>query len=118
VTYAGPVQQISKYHSLDEVIDRCNDTRYGLAAAVMGKTYQARRDQDCALPGLTRQRPPPPPPSPISPVQDILTVAHAVRAGTVWVNCYDALEACMPFGGYKESGTGRELGKGCRTTVW
>jgi acyl-CoA reductase-like NAD-dependent aldehyde dehydrogenase len=44
------------------------------------------------------------------PPQSVLTVAHAIRAGTVWVNCYDALEACMPFGGFKESGSGRELG--------
>ena len=55
--------QISKYHTIDEVIERCNDTRYGLAAAICGKNYQ-----------------------------DVLTVAHAVRAGTVWVNCYDVLE--------------------------
>ena len=44
-----------------------------------------------------------------------VSVAHdfaaRVRAGTVWVNCYDVLEAQVPFGGYKMSGIGRELGE-------
>ena len=52
------------------MIERCNDTRYGLAAAVCGKNYQ-----------------------------DVLTIAHAVRAGTVWVNCYDVLEVRMIVAG-------------------
>jgi acyl-CoA reductase-like NAD-dependent aldehyde dehydrogenase len=37
--------------------------------------------------------------------------AQAVRAGTVWINNYGTLDAAAPFGGYKESGTGREMGK-------
>ena len=40
-----------------------------------------------------------------------MKVAHQVRAGSVWVNCYDVLEAQAPFGGFKESGSGRELGE-------
>ena len=36
--------------------------------------------------------------------------AHRLRAGTVWINCYSVFDAAMPFGGYKESGWGREMG--------
>src|SRR5579884_2087408 len=38
-------------------------------------------------------------------------VARAIRAGTVWVNCYNVFDPASPFGGYKESGYGRELGR-------
>jgi aldehyde dehydrogenase (NAD+) len=38
-------------------------------------------------------------------------MAHNIRAGTVWVNCYNAFSAAAPFGGYKQSGLGRELGE-------
>ncbi len=38
-------------------------------------------------------------------------IANALRAGTVWINCYDVFDAAAPFGGYKMSGTGRELGE-------
>ena len=38
-------------------------------------------------------------------------MSSALRVGTVWVNCYDVLEACVPFGGHKMSGSGRELGE-------
>jgi aldehyde dehydrogenase (NAD+) len=78
----GPVMSIIKFNSIDEVIQRANNTMYGLAAAVW--------------------------------TQDI-TKAHAiannVRAGTVWVNCYDVFDAAAPFGGFKQSGIGRELGE-------
>lgn len=75
----GPVQQIIKFQTLEEVIPRANDTRYGLAAAVFTK------DIDKAI-----------------------TIANSVQAGTVWVNCYHAFTFQAPFGGYKESGIGRE----------
>jgi len=75
----GPVQQIIKFQTLEEVIPRANDTRYGLAAAVFTK------DLDKAI-----------------------TIANSVQAGTVWVNCYHAFTVQAPFGGYKESGIGRE----------
>jgi acyl-CoA reductase-like NAD-dependent aldehyde dehydrogenase len=75
----GPVQQIIKFQTLEEVIPRANDTRYGLAAAVFTK------DIDKAI-----------------------TIANSVQAGTVWVNCYHAFTVQAPFGGYKESGIGRE----------
>ncbi len=78
----GPVMTVIKFRDIDEVIQRANNTMYGLAAAVW--------------------------------TQDI-TKAHAiannVRAGTVWVNCYDVFDAAAPFGGFKQSGIGRELGE-------
>ncbi|XP_076278805.1 aldehyde dehydrogenase 1A1 [Lasioglossum baleicum] len=77
----GPVQSILKFETLDEVIERANNTNYGLAAGVLTK------DIDKAL-----------------------TFAQAVEAGSVWVNCYDAITSQTPFGGFKESGIGRELG--------
>ena len=40
-----------------------------------------------------------------------LAIANNVRAGTVWVNCYDVFDAAAPFGGFKQSGIGRELGE-------
>ncbi|XP_058025820.1 aldehyde dehydrogenase 1A1 isoform X2 [Ahaetulla prasina] len=78
----GPVQQIMKFKTIEEVIKRANNTRYGLAAAVFTK------DIDKAL-----------------------TFAAALQAGTVWVNCYSAMSAQTPFGGFKMSGNGRELGE-------
>ncbi len=40
-----------------------------------------------------------------------ISVAKALRAGSVWVNCYQAMDPAVPFGGYKMSGYGRESGK-------
>uniref|UniRef100_A0A3P8SVS3 aldehyde dehydrogenase (NAD(+)) n=1 Tax=Amphiprion percula TaxID=161767 RepID=A0A3P8SVS3_AMPPE len=78
----GPVMQILKFKTLEEVVTRANDTKYGLAAAVFTK------DIDKAN-----------------------YVSNALRAGTVWINCYDVFGAQAPFGGYKASGNGRELGE-------
>lgn len=78
----GPVQQILKFDDLDEVIDRANDTNYGLAAAVFTK------DIDKAN-----------------------YIVQGLRAGTVWVNTYNVMSSQVPFGGYKMSGEGRELGE-------
>lgn len=78
----GPVQQILKFSQMDEVIERANNNMYGLAASVFTK------DIDKAL-----------------------YVSNSMRAGTVYVNCYDIFTAQAPFGGYKASGTGRELGE-------
>ena len=44
-------------------------------------------------------------------IEKALHVAHGLRAGTVWVNCYDVFDSGMPFGGYNMSGNGRELGE-------
>ncbi|OXA65035.1 aldehyde dehydrogenase, mitochondrial [Folsomia candida] len=78
----GPVQQILKFKNVDEIIERANNTMYGLAAAVFTK------DLDKAL-----------------------HMASGLRAGTVWVNCYDSFSPQTPFGGFKQSGFGRELGE-------
>ena len=78
----GPVMSIIKFDSLDEVIERGNKTMYGLAAAVWTKD-----------------------------ITKATAVANGLRAGTVWVNCYDVFDAAAPFGGFKQSGIGRELGE-------
>jgi len=76
----GPVQQILKFKTLEEVIERSNATHYGLAAGIFTK------DIDKAL-----------------------TYAQAVQAGTIWVNTFLVVGPQTPFGGFKESGHGREL---------
>jgi len=78
----GPVMTILKFDSYDEVIKRANDTTYGLAAGVMTKD-------------LTRA----------------LKLVEELEAGSVWVNQYKAIRFQAPFGGFKQSGLGRELGK-------
>ncbi|XP_060564146.1 aldehyde dehydrogenase, mitochondrial-like [Ruditapes philippinarum] len=78
----GPVQQLMKFKTIDEVIERSNINRYGLAAAVV-----------------------------TNDLSTALNVANSVRAGTVWVNCYDVFDSCAPFGGFNMSGNGRELGE-------
>ena len=78
----GPVMSILRFKDLDEVVDRANKTLYGLAAAVWTRDISKAH-----------------------------AVANAVRAGTVWVNCFDVFDAAAPFGGYKQSGIGRELGE-------
>jgi len=75
----GPVMQILKFKTIDEVIERANDTDYGLAASVFTK------DLDKAI-----------------------VVSNGLRAGSVWVNTYDNFDPVTPFGGFKESGIGRE----------
>ena len=78
----GPVQSIIKFKDIDEVIERANRTVYGLAAGVWTRDIGKAH-----------------------------AIAHGVRAGTVWVNCYDVFDAAAPFGGFKQSGMGRELGE-------
>ena len=78
----GPVMQILKFKTVDEVIERANNTTYGLAASVFTTSLDSA-----------------------------LMLTQGIRAGTVWVNCYDVLEIQAPFGGFKMSGNGRELGE-------
>ena len=78
----GPVMSIIKFKDVNDVIERANRNVYGLAAAVW-----------------TRD------------IGKAYAIANNVRAGTVWVNCYDVFSAAAPFGGFKQSGIGRELGE-------
>jgi len=78
----GPVQQLMRFSTMEEVIERANDTEYGLAAAVF-----------------------------TTDINKAMTVSTALQAGTVWINCYNALSCQAPFGGFKMSGNGRELGE-------
>jgi phenylacetaldehyde dehydrogenase len=77
----GPVVVAASFSSLDEIAAAANDTDYGLGAGIW--------------------------------TQDI-SKAHAlakkIRAGTIWINCYNIFDASLPFGGYKQSGWGREMG--------
>ncbi|MGN6133734.1 MAG: aldehyde dehydrogenase family protein [Aureliella sp.] len=78
----GPVMSVLKFRDWEDLIRRANDTFYGLAAAVWTRDVSKAHD-----------------------------FARRVRAGTVWVNCYDVFDAAAPFGGFKMSGQGRELGE-------
>jgi phenylacetaldehyde dehydrogenase len=77
----GPVVVAQPFQDLDEIAALANDTPYGLSAAVW------TRDNAKAH-----------------------SMAKRLRAGTVWLNCYHIYDAAMPFGGYKQSGWGREMG--------
>jgi acyl-CoA reductase-like NAD-dependent aldehyde dehydrogenase len=77
----GPVVAAMPYDTLDDLIDKANDTEYGLAAGVWTQDLKSAH-----------------------------YIANRLKAGTVWVNCYNAFDAAVPFGGYKQSGIGREMG--------
>ena len=78
----GPVLCVMPFRSVDEAVHLANESKYGLAAMIW--------------------------------TQDLIkanTVAKRLRCGTVWVNTYGQFDNAVPFGGYKQSGFGRELGK-------
>lgn len=77
----GPVMSLMKFKNVEEAIKRANATRYGLAAGIVTNN-----------------------------IDTVNTVSRSVRAGLVWVNCYYAFDGDCPFGGYKMSGSGRDLG--------
>jgi acyl-CoA reductase-like NAD-dependent aldehyde dehydrogenase len=78
----GPVAAVTAFDDWDELVTRANSTRYGLAAGAWTRDVgKAHR------------------------------FARAARAGTVWINAYGLFDAAAPFGGYKESGFGREMGR-------
>jgi len=79
----GPVLVAMRWSQVDDLIDKANDSPYGLAAGVWTNDLtQAHR------------------------------IAAAIKAGTVWINCYNLTDPASPFGGYKQSGWGREMGRG------
>ena len=69
------------FQTLDEIAAAANDTVYGLGAGVWTKDISKAH-----------------------------AMAKRLRAGTVWINCYNIFDAALPFGGYKQSGWGREMG--------
>ena len=77
----GPVLSAIPFNDIDEVVERANATPFGLGSGVW-----------------TRD------------VNKAHRLAKGIRAGSVWVNCYQAMDPAMPFGGYKMSGYGRESG--------
>ena len=72
----GPVGVVIKFEDEADVVRQANDTTYGLAAAVFSKD-----------------------------INRALNTAHALKAGTAWVNCINVLNVNVPFGGYKQSGS-------------
>ncbi len=77
----GPVMSILKFKTIEEVVQRANASNYGLGAGVFTNS-----------------------------VDKALAVSNGLRAGTVWVNCYNIFEDNTPFGGFRDSGIGREKG--------
>jgi len=77
----GPVLSVITYKSVDDVINMANDSMYGLAAGVWSKDIEKAQ-----------------------------TIARRLRAGTVWINEWHLISEKAPFGGYKQSGIGREFG--------
>jgi phenylacetaldehyde dehydrogenase len=77
----GPVVTAIPFSDPAEIVNRANDTIYGLAAGIWTRDIKKAH-----------------------------TLASKLRAGTVWINCYNVFDAALPFGGYKQSGWGREMG--------
>ena len=77
----GPVVVAAPFSGLDEIAAEANDTEYGLGAGIWTRDISKAH-----------------------------ALAKKLRAGTVWINCYNVFDASLPFGGYKQSGWGREMG--------
>lgn len=78
----GPVMSILKFSDYDEVIQRANSSQYGLAAGIQTESIEIYQK-----------------------------LANSLRAGSIYMNCYDYTDVSTPFGGFKNSGVGRELGE-------
>ncbi len=77
----GPVVCATPFSDVDQLIAEANQSEYGLAAGIW-----------------------------TSDISKAHRIAEKLRAGTVWINCYNVFDASLPFGGYKQSGWGREMG--------
>ncbi|XP_074567262.1 aldehyde dehydrogenase family 2 member C4-like [Curcuma longa] len=77
----GPVMSLMKFKTIEEAIQKANNTQYGLAAGVVTKNLDIAN-----------------------------RMSRSVRAGNIWINCYSALDRNLPFGGFKMSGFGKDLG--------
>jgi phenylacetaldehyde dehydrogenase len=77
----GPVVTAIPFKNIDDLVAKANDTTYGLAAGVW-----------------------------TNDIKKAHRIASELRAGTVWINCYNVFDPAMPFGGFKQSGWGREMG--------
>lgn len=78
----GPVVSAQTFEDLDDLVAKANDTNYGLSAGIWTKDITLAH-----------------------------TVARRIKAGTVWINCFNSFDAGVPFGGFKDSGFGRDLGR-------
>ncbi|MCL6692975.1 aldehyde dehydrogenase family protein [Pseudomonas sp. R3.Fl] len=78
----GPVLTVMSWSDIDELVQRANDTPYGLAAGLWTRDLRSAH-----------------------------RVAAALKAGSVWINCWNVVDPASPFGGYKQSGWGREMSK-------
>ncbi len=78
----GPVKSVFKFDDIDEVIHRANNSAYGLGAGVVTENHSEAN-----------------------------YIVKRLRVGTVYVNCYNSFASMTPFGGFKDSGIGRELGE-------
>ncbi|KGO69342.1 Aldehyde dehydrogenase, N-terminal [Penicillium italicum] len=78
----GPVGVVGKFETIEEIIETANDTAYGLASGIHTENLKTA-----------------------------IEVSNNIKAGTVWVNQYNGVHWQLPFGGYKQSGIGRELGE-------
>ncbi|MEP6539615.1 MAG: aldehyde dehydrogenase family protein [Bryobacteraceae bacterium] len=78
----GPVVVVMPFENTDDLVAKANDTVYGLAAGIW-----------------------------TSDINKAHRFASKIHAGTVWINCYNIFDAALPFGGYKQSGWGREMGR-------
>ncbi|PEZ76287.1 aldehyde dehydrogenase family protein [Bacillus sp. AFS017274] len=76
----GPVVVVMPYNTVEEVIERANNSPYGLGAGIWTENVKMAH-----------------------------TVANQLKSGNIWINCYDVIDPASPFGGYKQSGFGRDL---------
>ncbi len=76
----GPVVVVMVYDTVEEVIERANNSPYGLGAGIWTENVNTAHK-----------------------------IANQLKSGSIWINCYDAIDPASPFGGYKQSGFGRDL---------